>query len=161
MSEEVTVEKPVRERHRKLSGVTRIVALCLSVTSIGAAIYYIFGITIAGLVFVDTGYYFFLNALLLPLVYFYFPMTQKAARDRVPWYDWGAAILSFGTAFFFFIYAFDILLKGWEVAPPETAWAFAVVLFFLSLEAARRTGGWGLFFVVIFFTFLPLYQYQL
>jgi TRAP transporter 4TM/12TM fusion protein len=125
--------------------------------AVGAVLYSIFYLSIGGIVFVGTGFYFFINALLLPLVFFYFPLSPRVPKDKVPWYDWILATLSLGTAFYFFMNSFNILNEGWEVAPPKIAWIFALVLFFLSLEACRRAGDWGLFIIVVFFAFLPMF----
>ena len=49
---------------------------------------------------------------------------------------------------YLFAHAFDIALRGWEMAPPPTAVYFSFALWILVLEAGRRAGGLPLAIIV-------------
>jgi TRAP transporter 4TM/12TM fusion protein len=145
-------------RYRVLSPFPRYIAILLTATATAVAVIYLFhlGVGLWGEVVVGTGYLFLILALLLPVAFLYFPANPRL-RHKLPWYDILLSILCFAIPFWFFLHAWDILLKGWEVFPPREAFIMGLILWALVLEAARRTVGRILAILVLFFSVYPLF----
>jgi TRAP transporter 4TM/12TM fusion protein len=145
-------------RYRALAPLPRACSIALTMVGTAAAIVYLFhlGVAIWGEYVVGTAYLHLILALFLPQVFFHFPLTP-ASRTRLPWYDVILVVVSFAAPFYFFLHGEDILLAGWEVAPPRAAFILGLVLWAAVLEGARRTVGWLLFFLVLAFSVYPLF----
>ena len=94
-------------------------------------------------------------AFLLPLVFLMIPATKRARRDRIPWYDVAMAILSLVPTLYLFI-----LYKEKTVYyffPQVYEQYLTALVFALSLEAARRTLGWPLTGLGVFFLLYTFY----
>ena len=61
------------------------------------------------------------------------------------------------TCGYFFANAFNISLRGWEMAPPEIAVYFSFALWLLVLEGGRRAGGLPLAIIVGVMSLYPIY----
>ncbi|GAI93685.1 unnamed protein product, partial [marine sediment metagenome] len=58
---------------------------------------------------------------------------------------------------YFIINQWDVMLGGWEAGAPPVPFAFATILWFLVMEAVRRSAGTSLAIIVAFFSFYPLW----
>ena len=77
------------------------------------------------------------------------------ARDRVPWYDAVLAVLALAAALYLAV-VFPGLVDKFAFRRGE-AFAIGIVLLPLTMEALRRTSGWGLFSIVSAFILYGLY----
>ncbi|MFC1885839.1 TRAP transporter permease [Thermodesulfobacteriota bacterium] len=144
-------------RHRNLKGFVRWLFIGFSVIAVASALFYNFHGQVFGWSFDATGYLFLLLALYLPLVFLAFPVSKHASREKIPWYDFALAIISFASGMFCFIHSMDILTMGWEVIAPIEGRIFSLCLILASLEGARRAGGFAFFVVCVFFAAYPLF----
>jgi len=88
-------------------------------------------------------------AVALALAYLYLPARRAMSRNRVPWYDWCAALVAFcATAYLTVRYpsVVDLIL----MRPPDAV-AMGVILIVLLLEALRRATGSALPLIVAVF----------
>ena len=145
-------------RYRALPPFLRLFSITLSFLGIATAVVYLFhlGVSFWGEYVVGTAYLHLILAFFLPLVFLYFPLSPRFF-GKVPWYDFVIALLCFGSAFYFFLHGEDILFQGWEVEPPPMAFVLGILLWGFVLEAARRSVGWVLFFLVLLFSLYPLF----
>jgi TRAP transporter 4TM/12TM fusion protein len=150
-------EKVIIKKHRELTGLVRWVFLLFTVVAVAAAISVNFYLTIGGWTFPASGYLFFLLGLFIPLVFIVFPHRKKAVAEKIPWFDYLLAALSFISAMYFCYHAMDILMRGWEVIAPIQAKILALILLVTVIESARRTGGLTFCCVVLFFALYPLF----
>jgi len=81
--------------------------------------------------------------------------NRDAAPGRVPWYDIALALLALATALYLAV-AFPGLVDKFAFRRGE-AFAIGIVLLPLTMEALRRTSGWGLFIIVLAFILYGLY----
>ncbi len=109
-----------------------------------------------GLTLMESQYLYGVLALAIPLAFLLYPARPGlAGGPRI--YDWALAGLSFVVLVWFASKAYDIMLGAWEMSPPTDAVVFALILWALVLEAARRTGGLILTCVVLFFSLYPTF----
>jgi TRAP transporter 4TM/12TM fusion protein len=93
-------------------------------------------------------------AFLLPLVFLVVPATKRARRDHLPWYDVMLALLSLiPTLYLFILYKQKTV---YYFFPEVHEQYLTAIIFALTLEASRRTLGWpitglGLFFILYTF----------
>jgi TRAP transporter 4TM/12TM fusion protein len=85
----------------------------------------------------------------LALVFIHYPATRGSERGALPWYDAILAALGFITGWYVAIDFADISLRLFE-APPKGI-ATASILFLLTVEGLRRTLGWPLVIILVFF----------
>lgn len=106
----------------------------------------------------NTEYFYLLIALMLPFTFLIFPGTEKASLTRIPWYDIVLFVGTFAAAIFLMMNIRKAALSGWEFeGAPKSVIAAGLVMWFVLLEALRRTGGWSLLLSVAPFTFYPLF----
>lgn len=106
----------------------------------------------------NTEYFYLLIALMLPFTFLIFPGTSKADLDRVPWYDVVLFIATFAAAIFLMMNIRKAAQFGWEFdGAPKPVIAAGLVMWFVLMEALRRTGGWSLLLSVFPFTLYPLF----
>lgn len=121
-----------------------------------SAAYIFFPYYTVTLVTIDLGYYAFLFALLMPLVFLVYPATKKASQ-KVPWYDILLALLAFGGFVWIGVNGYEARRAGWTMIPPLYVSVIGAMLWALSLEAGRRTGGIAFAAVIFLFSLLPYY----
>ncbi|MFC1914130.1 TRAP transporter permease [Chloroflexota bacterium] len=160
MSDSSNVIAP-ESRYRQLKGVYRLIFLAFTVAGLGMAVIQIFNIVIIGRITMQSGYLAFLLAAFLPLVFLSIPASKRASRDRIPWYDLLAALLSMAGPSYYFLNAEEFSMSGVSVVPPASIVILGVITWFLVLEATRRTFGLSLVLVVFFFSVYPLFAYFL
>jgi len=109
----------------------------------------------------ENQYLYGVLALCVPPVFLLFP-AFKSRQGRGPGViDWTLSAVSLLALCFFAFNAYDIVLFGWEMAPPMVAVVVGAVLWLVMLEAGRRAGGSVFFLVVAFFSFYPLFADKL
>ncbi|MGF1621417.1 MAG: TRAP transporter permease [Rhodomicrobiaceae bacterium] len=151
-------------RHRSLGPVWTGLVLVASVLTIVLALDQVRVIWgeqwLGGFIRLSNHYLYAILALLLPLTFIFFPAFSGARGGRigsVPWYDVLLAALTFGVCAFFFHNAVNIVDQGWEFVAPLHAIIMSVLLWLLTLEAARRAGGTAICVIVTFFSLYPLF----
>ena len=97
-------------------------------------------------------FYGIMAAMILPLVFILIPISQKAPRNRVPWYDFVLALLSIMVGFYVALYYGQILRKLGDVTPDRVI--VGTIALALILEASRRTinlfiAVFGLLFILL------------
>lgn len=150
-------EKLNVKRHRVLTGPVRWIFMAFTVIAVASAIFVNFYFSIGGWTFPATGYLFFLLAFFIPLVFIVYPHRSSAVAEKIPWFDYLLAALSFISAMFLCYHSNDILYKGWEVMAPLHARIMALIILITVIESARRTGGLVFAGVVLFFSLYPLF----
>jgi len=154
----VKVEEKLNvKKHRVLTGPVRWIFMAFTVIAVCAAIFNNFHLSMGGWTFPATGYLFFLLAFFLPLVFLVYRHSKSAVTEKIPWFDYLLALLSFISAIFLCYHSNDILYKGWEVMAPVHARIMALIILLAVIESARRTGGLVFACVVLFFSLYPLF----
>jgi TRAP transporter 4TM/12TM fusion protein len=106
----------------------------------------------------NTEYFYLLIALMLPFTFLIFPGTNTASLDRIPWYDILLFVATFAAAIWLMINVRKAAQLGWEFeGAPKHVIAAGLVMWFVLMEALRRTGGWSLLLSVFPFTVYPLF----
>lgn len=141
-----------------LAAFTRWLVRLLTLAIVFFSINQIFNLNFfAGYTLLENRYLYALLACALPLVFIIYPSKNGAEKTSVPFYDWVLALAAFLSCGFFFLNGLDIVMNGWEMAPPDhTIWVSAL-LWFIAVEAGRRAGGISLAAVVIVISLYPIY----
>src|SRR3954469_17736968 len=106
----------------------------------------------------NTEYFYLLIALMLPFTFLIFPGTDTARLDRIPWYDVLFFLVTFGAAIVLMRSVRKAAEAGWEFGgAPTTVIVAGLIMWFVLMEALRRTGGWSLLLSVLPFTVYPLF----
>ncbi|MCB1740635.1 MAG: TRAP transporter permease, partial [Gammaproteobacteria bacterium] len=145
-------------RYRLLPTYARVWLIAAAMLSVFASVYIIFGL---GNVFgtyvpLETEYFYFMLALLLPLPFVVYPLTPRS-QEHLPWYDLLLSLLAMAVAAYFCIMGNEILDDGWEYDAPQHALVLAFVLWALVLEATRRAGGNAIFVVCLLVSIYPIF----
>lgn len=146
-------------RYRRLSGVWQVWVMASAVLAVLASAYIIFGLgpIMGTFVPLETEYFYFLLALLLPIAFIIFP-TGPAHKARVPWHDVALAVIALLICGYFSAKGNEILMIGWEYDAPQHAKYLAFVLWALVLEATRRAGGRAVFIVCAVVSIYPVFS---
>src|SRR6201991_4802921 len=106
----------------------------------------------------NTEYFYLLIALMLPFTFLIFPGTETAPLDRIPWYDLLFFALTFASSIVLMRTVRKAAEAGWEFGGAPTYVIVAgLIMWFVLMEALRRTGGWSLLLSVLPFTVYPLF----
>jgi TRAP transporter 4TM/12TM fusion protein len=106
----------------------------------------------------NTEYFYLLIALMLPFTFLIFPGTETAPLDRIPWYDLVLFVLTFGSSVWLMLNIRKAAALGWEFdGAPQNVIIAGLIMWFVLMEALRRTGGWSLLLSVLPFTLYPLF----
>ncbi len=146
-------------RHRRLTGalgmVTRILAIALPVYSF---LFIMNLFTPLGLFIYSGTHNALFLAAVLTLVFLLVPAVKSAPRDRVPWYDLLFAALSLVGILYIAVNYETILVSGGAGITN-----YQIMLGFLTivalLETVRRTMGWAMIIVVLFFIIHAKFTY--
>ena len=94
-------------------------------------------------------YYGLFLGLVLAGVFLTVPFNSKAPSDRVPWYDLVLAALGLIVGMYIAVFYVDILFKLGQPDPGRLIMGGMAIV--IVLEAARRTAGWILPAICVFF----------
>lgn len=152
------LERVTISKYRVLAGKVRLLTIGIPIVAVLAGIISVFHLRPFGFVLMDVAYLYLLAGLFLPLCFIWIPPTNRACKDKIPWYDGLLALASFLIPIYFF-YETPNIIQGWVVPSiaPKQALIFSVIFWALAIEAARRSIG-GIFAVLLFFfSTYPLY----
>ncbi|WPZ13541.1 TRAP transporter fused permease subunit [Nitratireductor rhodophyticola] len=153
-----TTEQVFEPECRLLMGGAKWVVRVASVLILVLAINQTFNLGfLVGYTLVDLRFYYAIIALALAALFLIYPANPNTPANQPVWYDWGLSAVCLFTCGFFIINAMNISLKGWEMAPPETAIWFSFALWLLVLEGGRRAGGLPLAIIVSIMSLYPIY----
>ena len=146
-------------RIRRLTGFWRWLLVALTAATIFLCINQQFTLRFfVGYTQLNTEYFYLLIVLMLPFTFLIFPGGEKAPLDRIPWYDVALFIATIASGVYLMLNIRSAAELGWEFsgAPPRVIVA-GLVMWFVLMEALRRTGGWSLLLSVFPFTVYPLF----
>jgi TRAP transporter 4TM/12TM fusion protein len=103
-----------------------------------------------GWLFLNEQFLVVVFGLALALTFVQCPARRKTHRATLPWYDALVALLGLATAIYVAINYPNILSKFFTV--PVDGVVASWILFVLAIEGLRRTTGWPLVIIVLFFT---------
>ncbi len=135
----------------------RLLSICFSLVGTILAVIYLFHLTPFGLLIFEPTYRYLLVAAFLPLCFIWTPISSKAPKDTMPWYDVLFFLISLAIPVFFAWHAKEILLGAWAIIAPPAITALGFILWLLVVEAARRGAGSVFAAIVAFFAFYPLF----
>jgi len=155
---ETQVEPAATEqRFRRLSTFWKWLLIVLSVLSIVFSAYQVFNLgRFTGYVPIENQYFYAIVALLLPTAFIVFPLSGKAGREGMTWYDIALFVATAGICLTFVIQAIDIVDNGWEFSAPEDMQYLSLALVIIAIEATRRTGGGIVTAIIVIFAVYPL-----
>lgn len=122
------------------------------------ALLYLFHWTPFGFLLTDISYLYVLVAAFLPLCFIWIPLSSKAPREGVPWYDSVLAVLSVVPPLYFVFNEWEVLTLGWETGAPTVPLVLSVLLWVLIIEAGRRAAGPVFACVILVFSIYPLFS---
>ncbi len=146
-------------RVRTLAGVWRWGLIVLSGITIFLCINQQFGLRFfVGFTPLNTEYFYLLILCMLPFTFLIFPGGGRAPVDRLPWYDILLFVVTAAASIYLMLHIRKSAELGWEFggAPDRVIWA-GYLMWFVLMEALRRTGGWSLVLSVLPFTVYPLF----
>jgi TRAP transporter 4TM/12TM fusion protein len=103
-------------------------------------------------------YYGLILAMVLPLTFVLIPMTKKAPRDRIPWYDLILALLGVVIGLYIAIFYQGIALSMGTISPDRVI--LGTIALALMVEASRRVTNWILAGVGLLFLFFPHFAWM-
>ena len=109
----------------------------------------------------ENQYLYAVLALTIPMVFLLFPGSKPVPGKGPGVLDWALCVVAFVALGYFFLNAYNIILGGWEMAPPMAAVVMGTILWGIMLEAGRRAGGMILGAIVLFFSCYPLFADKL
>lgn len=143
---------------RKVYGITILVVRAFTVALLILGINQTFNFgALAGFTILENQYLYGVLALSIPLVFLLFPGWKSQPGTGPGLLDWGLAITALVVLSYFIFNAYNIVLKGWEMAPPTIAVVMGAILWVIMLDAGRRAGGLILGGFVLFFSCYPLF----
>lgn len=116
----------------------------------------VFSLRIFGFLPITTAYSYYLIGIFTAAMFIVFPAIEKHL-DRIPFYDVILFFVSLVVSVYFGLNAEDIIQLGWEMEAPPIPTYFSFIIWFLIIEAVRRTTGLMLALVCAVFSFYPLY----
>jgi TRAP transporter 4TM/12TM fusion protein len=146
-------------RVRKLHGLWRWLLVALTAATVFLCINQQFTLRFfVDFTLLNTEYYYLLILLMLPFTFLIFPGSANARLDRPPWYDVALFVATMAAAAYLMRYVRQAAELGWEFGgAPFDVIAAGLVMWFLLMEALRRTGGWSLMLSVLPFSVYPLF----
>ncbi|MFM8534869.1 MAG: TRAP transporter permease [Acidimicrobiia bacterium] len=146
-------------RVRTLRGAWRWALIALTAITIFLCINQQFGLRFfVGFTPLNTEYFYLLILCMLPFTFLIFPGSAKASVDRVAWYDVVLFVATAVASLYLMLNIRKAAELGWEFGdPPQPIIWAGYVMWFVLMEALRRTGGWSLMLSVFPFTVYPLF----
>lgn len=155
----VNLEEEEPKSRRKLSGLLGLVARILAIGLPAYSFLYLMNLLTSAGLFIYSGTHngIFL-AVVLTIVFLFVPASRSAPKTRVPWYDFIFIIFSLvGTLYFAIHYEHIIKTSGVGITFMEKI--LGLLTMFALLEALRRTLGWAMIIVVLFFLIHAKFTY--
>jgi len=146
-------------RVRALRGVWRWALIVLSGLTIFLCINQQFALRFfVGYTPLNTEYFYLLILCMLPFTFLIFPGSEKASVEKIAWYDLALFFLTALASLYLMTHIRKAAELGWEFggAPELVVWV-GYFMWFVLMEALRRTGGWSLLLSVFPFTAYPLF----
>lgn len=106
---------------------------------------------------VESQFFYAVVALMLPQVYLLWPISERAARDRVPWYDVLLYLIALVVCGYFVYHGESILDRGWAFSAPDHAIVMSFLMWAVVLEAVRRAGGTPIAIIVGLASLYPIF----
>ena len=106
---------------------------------------------------VESQFFYAVVALMLPQVYLLWPISERAARNRVPWYDVLLYLIALGVCGYFVFHGERILDRGWAFSAPDHAIVMSFLMWAMVLEAVRRAGGTAIAIIVGLASLYPIF----
>ncbi len=146
-------------RVRRLTGFWRWLLVALTAATIFLCINQQFTLRFfIGYTQLNTEYFYLLIVLMLPFTFLIFPGGEKAPLDRIPWYDVALFVITIASGIYLMLNIRSAAELGWEfTGAPLRVVGAGLVMWFVLMEALRRTGGWSLLLSVLPFTLYPLF----
>src|SRR5699024_5628325 len=101
-------------------------------------------------------YLYYVMECFLPIVFLCYPVVKSHEGRRVPFYDAALAALTLVTCAYLGYNGETILTFGWDYSAPLLGTVAAFVLWFVALEALRRTAGMVVTIIALVFSLYPL-----
>ena len=120
-------------KYRRPTKLWRLVSLGFPTAAVVLAFIYLFNYRPFGIMVVDVTYLYLLLAAFLPLCFLWTPISSKASKDRVPWYDAVLMLLSVITPVYFVTQEYNLLQAGWSMGAPTIPLIFSVILWILMI----------------------------
>lgn len=135
------------------------IVVVLSAFGIFLAIDQVFYLSLFGNLDLENSYSYLLIALFLSTVFLTFRLKSGQGKYKMisVWLDGVLFLASFLISLYLAVRGYDILMKGWSAVAPTHMIVLSTILWFLILEATRRTGGFALSIVVGTFSLYPLW----
>ncbi len=134
-----------------------VIFVSFSIVGIVLAINQLFGLALFGFKPIDNAYFYWILAFYLSGSFLLYPARPSSPRARIPWYD----VLLFGitvaASSYLALHGLDIIELGWEYTSPLPATIASILLWFLVLEAVRRSTDIYMTIVCLVFSFYPLF----
>lgn len=141
----------MEQEQKGLKAGWRIGLMILTALGLLLTINQIFALKIFNFMPLDNSFLYYLIALFLPFNFIIYPKNRAVA-----WYDIILAFLSFAIAMYLGVNGETIMLRSWELTGPLLPTIFSIFLWFLILEAVRRSTGNVLATVCLLFSLYPL-----
>ncbi|MBI2857936.1 MAG: hypothetical protein HYX90_02560, partial [Chloroflexi bacterium] len=138
---------PSETTRRSLRGLPRLVVIGSASLAILFSILYIFNVPLMGVGIPLIAYLYGLMAFLLPLTFLCLA-PRKTSSEKVPWFDWLFAAVTF-TSFAYFALSFEKVQSGWEMGLPGIPLVMACIVIPLIIEASRRAAGLAFAIIVM------------
>ncbi|MBE0627513.1 MAG: TRAP transporter fused permease subunit [Burkholderiales bacterium] len=142
-------------RYAGMPAAMRALVLAMSASGVVLAVVYIFGVA----PLLDVTYYFLLMAFYLPLALLFLPAHKH--EKGATWLSYGPALIALGTTLFLAYKSRALVYETWVPVTETWQLVVAAMLFFVILEAARRSGGYIFLAIVLVLGLYPVFaQYM-
>ena len=121
------------------------------------AINQLFRLQLFGFAPIDNSYLYLILTFYLSPIFILYPASGSSRRDSIPWYDILLFILSIVVSLYFAFHGKEIIEYGWEYVAPPIPTIFGIILWFLTIEALRRSSGLVITVICLFFSLYPLF----
>jgi TRAP transporter 4TM/12TM fusion protein len=142
-------------RYRSLGKVWGLIFAAMTLIGVLLSIHEIF--RLGFLVYHEYLYYYGLAAIFLSPTFLIFPISKKAPKDKIPWYDFLLFLLTIICCAYVMVNAMKIALEGWVEVGPTSSIVVSILMWGISLEALRRIGGLSLLAFAFVFSIYPLF----
>lgn len=144
--------------HSNLQGPLRAIFLTLGLVAILLNVDRLFNTQMfAGVVLLDTSYFYLLTGIFLSLVFQVYPLHSTRFLGAARAFDLFCSVAVLASALYFAWNGERILMEGWDLIAPVSGQIIAGVFCVLVLEALRRAGGSVLLLICGFFFLFPMF----